>query len=216
MRQFLIYLCLLFLSARGFSQDSLQINSTLSAEQDSTVAPSEVHLDLITVKVLKVYDGDGCRARFPDGKVRKLRFSDLDAPDLKNAYVGIDSTQPFAIASRDSLRRLILGKEVRIDTLPYGKATYSYDRLLVDVYTLPLQEGEPTVYLNALIVQRGWAWATPQRRNQVRVNPFIRELIDKNFKEAKDKKQGLWYLKGRKYSPAYWRTNPFKNKRKVT
>jgi len=213
MKHPLLFIALLFLAFQGFSQDSLQTPATLVVDCtlpcDSTVEP-EVHLDLITVEVVKVYDGDGCRALFPDGTVRKLRFANLDAPDIKNAYVDIDSTQPFAIASRDSLRRMILHKQIQIDTLPFGDAKYSYGRLLVDAYTLPLEEGEPTVYLNQLIVSKGWAWAVSSRKNQVRANGFLYGLIEEGFARAKAEKQGLWKGKGRKYSPGYWRTNPWR------
>lgn len=174
----------------------------------------EVHLDLITVKILKVYDGDGCRALFPDGTIRKLRFANNDAPDFKNAWVGIDSTQPFAIASRDSLRKLILGKEVQIDTLPFGEVKYSYDRLLVDVYLPSKIDGEPLIYLNQYIVSKGWAWAVSSKKSQKRVNPFLYDLITAAFDSAKSSKQGLWKGKGRKFSPAYWRSNPWRSPNK--
>lgn len=143
----------------------------LSMSAQDTLQPQPVPIDtfvneapaatpthtLIAVVVTKVYDGDGCRARFPDGSIQKLRFANLDAPDFKSAYVGIDSTQPYAYASRDSLRKLILGKTVYIDTKPFGKEKYSYERLLVDVYLQPADTLQPIIYLNELIASNGWA-----------------------------------------------------------
>ena len=163
---------------------------------------------LIEVTVTKVYDGDGCRARFPDGSIQKLRFANVDAPEFKNAYVGIDSTQPHAYASRDSLRNLILGKKIYIDPKPFGKERYSYERLLVDVYLQPADTLQPIIYLNELVVSKGWAWSIPSRKGQERTDYSNYERIAEGQDYAKSYKLGVWKRKA--VSPAYWRTNPYR------
>lgn len=196
----------------------------LGVSAQDTLKPQSVPLDtfvneapaatptytLIEVTVTKVYDGDGCRARFPDGSIKKLRFANLDAPDLKNTYVGIDSTQPYAYASRDSLRKLILGKTIYIDPKPYGKERYSYERLLVDVYLQPADTLQPVIYLNELIASKGWAWAIPSKRGHERTDYSCYERIAEGHDYAKSNKLGLWKRKA--VSPAYWRTNPYRPK----
>lgn len=152
---------------------------------------------LVKAYVTKVYDGDGCRAVLPDGKVHKLRFANIDAPELKNSYVDITETQPYGFASRDSLRKLILGDTILVDLQPFTKLKTSYDRDVVDVYTLD------TVLINQIIVAKGWAWYTKG------YNPRQNKDIDTNMNEAhqlaKTAKLGLFGIKGKKVTPSVWR-----------
>lgn len=181
--------------------------------QLSTVQIEVQNVDFVEVLVTKVYDGDGCRAIFPDGSTRKLRFANIDAPEIKNAYVNIDTTQPFAVAARDTLRNLIAGKSIWIDTMPFGSRQVSYDRLLVDAYFL--NSGDTTLYfLQSYLVCVGAAWYVPTTKKLARTNSNLETEIEDCFELAKTKKIGLW-KKRRAVTPAYWRKNVRKKVKKV-
>lgn len=175
--------------------------------------------NLVWAYAVKIYDGDGGRLIFlsekptalpastkakdwPKGKVRKVRFTGVDAPDFKNAYVNITATQPWAKESRDSLRSLILYKYILVDTMPYGRRATSYDRLIVDVY---VPEQSPSL-LNYYIVAKGWAWFRPSPRK----DKNIEVLMDSACKAAQEAHVGMFSQKvnGRWYKnvlPATWR-----------
>lgn len=170
--------------------------------------------------ITKVYDGDGARLVFlkekpaalpnstkkkdrPKGPVVKVRFVGVDAPEIKNDFVGITETQPWALQSRDSLRKLIRYKYVLVDTLPYGRKSYSYDRLLVDVY---VPEQSPGL-LNYYIVSKGWAWAKPSPRKDQSLDKLIlnacEEAQTSHVGMFSQKVKGRWF---KNVTPAYWRS----------
>jgi len=153
---------------------------------------------LPTAFVYSVYDGDGCRIKLADGSIRKVRFAGCDAPEFANGYTS--ETQPYAKQSRDSLRKLILNRNVYIDTLPMGKAKYSYGRLIVNVYTTDTVP----VWVNHASVQKGWSWNVTQT-NVSWVSSGFPVLMQEAAEQAKESKFGLWGLKGYKTSPATWR-----------
>lgn len=151
-------------------------------------------VNVVKALVTRVYDGDGCRAKFPDGSIRKLRFAGLDAPEIANLYT--TANQPFCRSSRDILRKWILGKEIYVDTMPFKYHRTSYDRLVVDIYALD------STLINLNIVEAGAAWNRPILG---RVNPTIGDLMRQAQENAQTAKVGLWGLPGRKYTPGWWR-----------
>ena len=82
-------------------------------------------------KVVKVYDGDTITVDLDLGfditaKKTKLRLANIDAPELRG------EDRPAGIASRDRLRELILGKNVRVKTFKDKKGKYG--RYIAVVY----------------------------------------------------------------------------------
>lgn len=101
--------------------------------------------------VVSVYDGDTCTVNVDLGfhtwvHEEKLRLARINAPEL----VGAD--KPAGLASRDFLRSLIDGKEVSIQTLKDKQEKYG--RYLAEIF---VQQGEPWVNVNDLMVQNGHA-----------------------------------------------------------
>jgi micrococcal nuclease len=90
-----------------------------------------------TYKVISVHDGDTFEI-IENGKRQSCRIANIDAPELK---------QSFGINSRDSIRSLILGKEIII----YPIGTDIYNRMIVSAKVKGLR-------IDSLIIQKGWAW----------------------------------------------------------
>ena len=90
-----------------------------------------------TYKVISVHDGDTFEI-IKNGKRQSCRIANIDAPELK---------QSFGINSRDSIRSLILGKEIII----YPIGTDIYNRMIVSAKVKGLR-------IDSLIIQKGWAW----------------------------------------------------------
>lgn len=151
------------------------------------------------------FDGDGTRVVL-NGKVVKVRFANVDAPEIETSFWNsADSTQPYALQSRDFLASLIAEKDILIDTLPYGgiKAKWSYDRMVVDAY-LP-----DSTNLNVLLVREGACWHSNARKKHK--DTHIDGALAAAFVLAKKEKKGLWGLKGYKVSPSFWKSD---NKKK--
>ncbi|MCW4050800.1 MAG: thermonuclease family protein, partial [Candidatus Bathyarchaeota archaeon] len=79
--------------------------------------------------VVSVYDGDTIRADIDLGfgfwaHRRPLRLADIDAPELRG-----DTLEAGRVA-RDFLKKLVMGRDVLIETSKSGK----YGRWLADVY----------------------------------------------------------------------------------
>ena len=91
----------------------------------------------MTVKVVEVRDGDSFHGLW-NGKKHLCRVAHIDAPEL---------TQNYGIAARDSVRKLMLGKEVIMDSI----GTDLYKRVLVSVKV----DG---ILLDSLMIRKGWAW----------------------------------------------------------
>lgn len=115
-------------------------------------------------KVVSVHDGDTVRVLL-DGKVQvKIRLFGIDAPE---------TSQDFGKVSRDELRGLIHGKEVKV--LSKGKDRYG--RTLGIIYF----ENQD---INLEMVRRGMVWV------------YRRYSLDKDYlkaeEKAKSEKLGLW------------------------
>lgn len=158
--------------------------------------------NLVRAKVTSVFDGDGCRVVFPDrAQTVEIRFLGIDAPERKGYS---QKAQPYGNAAGDTLRALIKGKDVLLDTsATSGKSRDAYGRVLADVYL------EDSTSVQFYMVSRGLAWYLPvKNRKHPKVNAVLRVAME----EAKVAKKGLWgsYLTpdgkvGRIFLPSTWR-----------
>lgn len=129
------------------------------------------------------YDGDTCRIEV-SGKIQKIRFSGIDAPELK---------QEFGKAARDFLKESIAGKTVDLKC-----SGSSWDRKTCEVFL----RGES---INALMVQKGLAWDSPQ---------YSKGRFAKDMELARQKKIGLWGKSLKLQSPYCYRKPTSKTCRK--
>jgi endonuclease YncB( thermonuclease family) len=88
-------------------------------------------------KVISVHDGDTFEI-IKNGKRQSCRIANIDAPELK---------QSFGINSRDSLSKIILGKDIIVDSLTMD----IYNRMIVS----PRVNGQNIDYI---MIRNGWAW----------------------------------------------------------
>ena len=160
--------------------------------------------NLIQVEVTSVFDGDGCNVRFPGkSKVDKLRFVGIDAPERRGYSL---KAQPYGSQAGDTLRAMIDGKKILIDTSVMKSGSRDvYGRLLVTAYTLD------TANVQFIMVEKGLAWASPTPGLK---EPKLNDVLDFEMKAAKLEKRGLWksYLTpdgkvARIYKPSTWRRN---------
>ena len=133
-----------------------------------------------TAKVVRVKDGDSLVVeRYDVKRTSEIRMAGIDAPEL---------AQPWGIQSRSALRRMVLGKDVRVEVTDKDR----YGRLVGKVW-------QGRAYVNAGMTLTGNAWA------------FDRYLPDKAIRagheEAQRQKRGLWALPPeQRLPPATWRT----------
>jgi len=160
--------------------------------------------NLIKVSVTSVFDGDGCNVVFPGRtKVDRLRFVGIDAPERRGYSL---KSQPYANQAGDTLRALIDGKQILIDTLVMRKGSRDvYGRLLVNAYTMD------TVSIQFFMVEKGLAWAVSSPGLK---SPRLNDVLELEQDTAKRAKRGLWlsYVTddgkiARIYKPSTWRKN---------
>lgn len=102
--------------------------------------------------VVDVYDGDTCTVDIDLGlnswiRGEKVRLYRINTPELRG------NERPEGIISRDFLRKMILGKEVFIETVKDKKGKYG--RYLADIWLK--DENDSWVNINDLLVQQGYA-----------------------------------------------------------
>ncbi len=103
-------------------------------------------------KVTEVYDGDTCTVEVDLGmhtflKDEKIRLSRINAPEVKGPG------KENGIKSREFLRKLILGKEILLETIKdQGE---KYGRYLGEIHL----ETKPDKFINVndLLVEKGFA-----------------------------------------------------------
>lgn len=102
-------------------------------------------------KVIKVYDGDTVTvAACPEGQLHNhiFRFSvrlfGIDAPEVRGA------THKLGIASRDALRKLAMGRMVKVRI--HHDHRDKYGRLLCDLWMV-----DGNVHVNSFMLTNGWA-----------------------------------------------------------
>jgi micrococcal nuclease len=114
-------------------------------------------------KIISVHDGDTFQI-IKNGKKQSCRVASIDAPELN---------QTFGIASRDSLRNLILDKIVIVDSL----GTDLYRRQIVCVKV----QGRS---LDSLLVRKGFAW----HYEAYSKNPQLKNLMQLSINDG----LGIW------------------------
>lgn len=137
------------------------------------------------IKPNSVYDGDTLRV-LCDGQEIKLRFSCIDAPELK---------QPQGIASRDYLRSLLnqAGNQVKVNATD----TDRYGRTVAELW---INRGNGWELVQLEQAKDGWTWANEKYKEDC---PSF-EAIASAEKEAKAAKRGIWA--GSPMPPWDWRS----------
>lgn len=133
--------------------------------------------------VLRVKDGDSMIVRETrTDRVHEVRLSGIDAPELG---------QPWGIQARTALRRLVAGREVRVEVVDRDR----YGRMVARVW-------RGRTYVNAAMTTGGHAWAL----SRLDPDPAIRS----GHHAARAAGRGLWSLPPEeRIPPAAWRArNP--------
>lgn len=120
--------------------------------------------DSLSGRVVGVHDGDTLTILAADGAQKKIRLSDIDAPELK---------QPYGKRAKKSLSDLAFGKLVHLRAPRPDR----YGRIVARVYAGPHD-------LNAEQLRRGWAWWYEAYSSDL----IARDLAD----AARRDKRGLW------------------------
>lgn len=134
-------------------------------------------------KVLKVYDGDTITVRRLNLRRSQtsIRMAYIDAPEIKQTYGN---------ESRETLQGYVLDRWVKVTVIQKDK----YGRYVAEV-----RRGRQ--YINALMVQKGAAWAYP---DYIRSEQQKKEWL--GFQQhAKQKKRGLWNSRSPQAPQAYRR-----------
>lgn len=125
--------------------------------------------DSVAGRVIEVHDGDTFTVELCNGLHLSIRLIGVDAPELK---------QKSGTLVRDYISSLILNKTVMLSA---DKKKYdSYGRFLMYVFV-------DDIFLNKLLLQKGYAVAAPYKPN-IKFEP----LFSKEAAEAKKNKIGLW------------------------
>jgi len=141
--------------------------------------PDDARYDGQTAVAVHVVDGDTLDIDIPDGDRprTRIRLWGIDTPEIAQDDRPAAHFGPEAAALA---RQLVKGKPVRIQLEPQGRTRGTYHRLLAWVY---LEDGR---MLNALLVERGMAYADPRFPNS-----RSRELWRLQTAARKDRR-GLW------------------------
>jgi len=146
--------------------------------------------------VTAVHDGDTFTATDSKGTSHRVRPIGYDAPEVRSNV--ILETQPYGRIAGDSLRKLIKGKTVLLDTtaLKSGQSRDQYGRLLAEAYF------SDTSSIALFMVKGGLAWAWEVKG---RVFPKMNIILRDAHRNARNENYGLWlgYMddKGRRKGP---------------
>ncbi len=111
---------------------------------------------------MRVLDGDTFTAKFTDGSTYNIRLNGIDALESKQAF-GLEATR--------ELRRLLIGRALRIFTTKKDR----YRRLLADVYVVSVSEA---------MIKSGYAWHYVKYSR----DPKLAKLEY----DAQDARRGFW------------------------
>ncbi len=140
-------------------------------------------------RVFAVHDGDSYKVQMQGQTVKRwVRLWGVDCPEVISNYVYED--QPFGRAVADSVRLLLKGKTVTLDSMGVDV----YNRLVVKVYV-------DTINLSHYILQKGWGWYSLDLTLPSDELTKLKTLQN----DAKIAGIGLWGIPGRKYRPSTWR-----------
>lgn len=140
--------------------------------------------------VLAVHDGDSYKVRFDStNEIVWVRLYGIDCPEVVSNH--ITNSQPYGRETGDFVRNLIKGKPVQVDSL--GEDVYG--RMVAKVTFNGTD-------LTQFLLTYGYGWYL---QNSKLSSEEISKL--KSLQEfAKNTKQGLWALPGRKLRPSTWRS----------
>jgi len=132
----------------------------------------------LTARVVGVHDGDTITVLTSDKRQIKIRFAEIDAPEL---------SQPYGKKAKLLLSRMVFGKDVSIAPVTTDK----YRRIVARV-----SQGNHDI--NLALVQSGAAWAY---RKYVTDPAFLEAEA-----EARNARTGLWALQPGQITPPWeWR-----------
>lgn len=134
--------------------------------------------------IRSVHDGDSFVAESTDGKRYVCRILGIDAPEVRSNI--ILATQPYGRISGDTLRSLIKGKFILLDTtaLKADSQRDKYGRLLVEPYFADSSS------IALWMVQNGFAWQVDTKSRKFRK---MNTILSAAHKEARDNNIGLWF-----------------------
>lgn len=130
----------------------------------------------VLYKVTKVIDGDTIQVKIGARK-EKVRLLGIDAPETKNTS---KSVQCFGKEAFKKMKKLVLGKKVRLEADSTNSDRDKYNRLLRYLY---LKDG---TFVNANLVKNGYAFAYFKFPFQ-----FKAEFQQYQTK-AREARKGLW------------------------
>ncbi len=135
--------------------------------------------DLVWGKVIQIYDGDTIAIKSDRNKVIRVQLAYVDAPD-KDPKTG--KTQPLHDESLKTLKDMIIGKEVIIESM----GTDKFKRIVGIIFLDKLN-------INAEMVRKGMAEIYyPVRMNPSRYNENYVNLLKTAESQAKNSKTGIW------------------------
>lgn len=127
--------------------------------------------------VVKIYDGDTIRVRFPNKKEERVRFLLVDTPETSHPQKGV---QPYGVEAKMVTEVRI--KKSRIIELGYdAEQRDHYGRLLAYVYC-------DRKLLQEELVRRGLARVSHTSNR----NPRMVKRVKEAEREAREKGRGIW------------------------
>lgn len=165
--------------------------STLTAQEGPTFIP---------FTVVSVHDGDTWVVKDESGNQFTIRPVGYDAPEVRSNI--ILETQPYGRIAGDSLRSMIKGKKILLDTtaLKLKSQRDIYGRLLAEAYF------SDSSSIALYMISRGLAWYSfTSNRKFSKMNTILKDA----HRAAREENKGLWvgYLdsKGKKrHAEAPW------------
>lgn len=162
---------------------------------------SKLNEGLVKVKVTRVWDGDSFIAKDTAGQAYEIRLALIDCPEILGYST---KAQPYSRQATDTMKALILGKNILLDTLVLkgDRQRDKWGRLLANAY---FPSGESIQFL---LVEKGLAWHVPNSDTRSRK---LSGVLKAEMAEAKSDKRGLFasYIVDGKiariYTPATWR-----------
>lgn len=194
---FILLALILIIAATSYQVFHSQNPQRITSKQEYPPAKQESPRPVNTtslyerIRILKVIDGD--TVELENGE--KVRLIGIDTPESQNnpkarrdeerSGVDMDTILALGKKAKDFLSKLSLNREARVefDTGKFDK----YGRLLGYVYLLPEKEGVGEIFINARIIESGYA--VP-----LTIPPNVRhaEEFHELYLQARERKRGLW------------------------
>lgn len=153
-------------------KDTRAITPTGTVKSEHTVSQESI------ATVSAVVDGD--TIKLTTGET--VRYIGVDTPETKHPQKGKEC---FGAEASQFNTTLVEGKTVRL--VKDVSNTDRYSRLLRYVYVLPAQNGDQEVFVNAELVQNGYAVASSYPPDVA-----MDELFSQMETEARNENRGLW------------------------